>query len=176
MTVYRGKNLCHTESLCLRNNFFVTFSHKYSFLCCVTVLKKLIPPFLTLFGQKIPQKCPNAKKYQNVSKNYKKCQKQLFHFLNTVIQCDKELISQTQRVSMTKIFLSFFLCFIFKNRFQHKRKFGLEYLKLTRSKENLKYKISMSKVCRFLTNRMSRGCSTRSLLLRRRPFPMQLHQ
>ena len=126
VNVFNKKNVCHTESLCLRKK--LSKMVKKCQKLWKTVKKE---PFLTVFDSFIPF-------FHSVSQCLSVTN---IILLNTVTQSDKLFISETQWLSAANIIFKHSNLFFsgkfifrknlkiwlpFKNKFQHKRKIGLE--------------------------------------------------
>ena len=117
--MFHKNNVCHTESLCLRQN-----GQKRSVFDDFTFFD-IFWPFLTDFFWNTVTQCDKVLKK-----------------LNTVTELDKLFSSLTQWISVTNIYFrhsdlfsgkfifskKLKFCLPFKNKFQHRRKIGLEHL------------------------------------------------
>ena len=123
VTVFKKRNVCHTELLCLRKNGkkcskAVKSGQKLS------VFDRFWQ-FLTVFFLNTVTKCDKYFFLKHSDSVW-----QTFFFLNTVTLCDKHVFKHSDLFLSGKFILrkNQKIWLPFKNKFEHRRKIGLEYL------------------------------------------------
>ena len=132
--MFKKKNVCHTESLCLR---------KAVKNCQKLPKTDRFWPFLTVFGHLwlIFLKHSDLVWQTFFLNTVTQCDQLLF--LNTVTQCDKHFLQHSDLFFSGKFILrkNQKNWLPLKNKFQHRRKIGLEYLPLG---NNLKFTVKIT--------------------------------